>query len=256
MQRREQREKAVVQAIKLYRLEQPQCGGKKLHAALKWELLESGYQIGRDWFFAVLRKYKLFAEKRPRSFPVTTYSSHGYATQPNLIKDFTETSPEQVVVADLTYLRLKDSFAYLFLITDKYSRKILGHYVSEDMKALGANKALEEARRNVSSSKGIIHHSDRGSQYCCHEFINELHSHGMRSSMTDENHCAQNALAERVNGILKQEFYLDCRFPSLPSLRKAVRGAIDIYNNKRLHWSLNLKTPEDIHSGHVGQIAA
>lgn len=242
--------------MKRYRQELPQCGGKKLYAALSSKLHEQGYKIGRDRFLGILRANHLQVERRKRYFPTTTYSNHTYAVQPNLLRGFRETEPEQVVVADLTYLRLKDDFAYLFLLTDKYSRKILGHHVSKDMKAIGAIQALREAKSNVRSFKGMIHHSDRGSQYCCHEFLKELESHGMRSSMTDENHCAQNALAERMNGILKREFYLDLRFPSLPSLRKAVRDAINTYNNKRLHWSLKLQTPSQVHSQLIGQLAA
>lgn len=161
-----------------------------------------------------------------------------------------------MLVADLTYLRLKDGFAYLFLVTDKFSRKILGHYVSTNMKAEGARRALLRANRALSDTKGVIHHSDRGSQYCCHEFLDALKEAGMRSSMTDENHCAQNALAERMNGILKQEFFLDLKFPNLLSLRRAVANAIEIYNHRRLHWALGLKTPDAVHQEFIGQLAA
>jgi transposase InsO family protein len=157
------------------------------------------------------------------------------------------TGPRQVFVSDITYVRVGSSgFAYLFLVTDLYARKIVGWHLSRGLSHHAALMALDDAVKAVGDVTGIVHHSDRGCQYCCHEYLRYLASVKMIPSMTDDNHCYQNAVAERVNGILKDEFNIDGVFPSFVDARSAVQTAIEVYNTKRTHWSLNLRTPQDV----------
>jgi putative transposase len=156
-------------------------------------------------------------------------------------------APNQVWVCDLTYLKTRTDFAYLFLLTDRYSRKIVGHHVSAKMESSDALKALEKAVRDLPAEKQPIHHSDRGCQYCSHEYVGALRQHGLEVSMTEENHCYENAHAERVNGILKREYGLGQVLPSLEAARQAVDQAVEIYNTRRPHWALNLGYPAKIH---------
>jgi transposase InsO family protein len=158
------------------------------------------------------------------------------------------TAPKQVLVSDITYLSLMGrKHAYLFLVSDLYSRKIVGFHLSRDLSHYSAVLALDNAVKLMGDVRGTIHHSDRGCQYCCHEYLRYLKQHGMRSSMTDECHCYQNAVAERINGILKGDLVLDQTFTNFEEAKKAVLRAIMIYNTKRTHWSLNLKTPEEVY---------
>ncbi len=159
---------------------------------------------------------------------------------PNRIKELEVQAPGEILVSDITYLKLEKGFAYLYLVTDLFSRKILGYHVTRDLTHYSACIAFEKAVRELNgSSVGTIHHSDRGCQYCCHEYLEHLEEHGVLSSMTDDNHCYQNAVAERINGILKDEFNLDAVFRSFDELRATVDKAIRVYNTKRLPRLLN-----------------
>lgn len=226
---------------------QTRVGTRKLHA----ELADRGLPVGRDRLFTWLRASGRLVRRKRRGTH-TTYSQHGYAVAPNRLHTLEVTAPRQVVVSDITYLRLAGSaFAYLFLVTDRYARKIVGWHVSADLSHHAALVALQAAVATLGVSTGVVHHSDRGSQYCCHEYLAALNAYRMLPSMTDADHCYQNAIAERVNGILKDEFDLDAVFPSLSAARQAVARAVSIYNTMRRHWSLALRTPE-----HVFQQAA
>lgn len=182
-----------------------------------------------------------------KRFQKTTQQNRDYAVAPNLIKDLVVERPNQVFVSDITYITLARGFAYLFLTTDVFARKIVGYHLSRDLSHHSALLALDMALRGVSNIDGLIHHSDRGCQYCCHEFLEFARSYGIRSSMTDEMHCYQNAIAERVNGILKLELNLDAVFPDFKTAKAAVEKAIHVYNSKRTHWSLGLKTPDQVY---------
>lgn len=183
--------------------------------------------------------------------PHTTYSGHDYAVQPNLMKDLMLIRPLQAFVSDITYLRVGGGFAYLFLVTDAVSKRIMGYHLSHTLGHQGAIHALRMAIENIKDPRGIIHHSDRGVQYCCHQFLDELKTLSIYSSMTDANHCAQNALAERMNGILKNEFYLDLPFLDFKAASKAVAQAVLLYNEVRTHGSLKtngrMSTPDAYH---------
>lgn len=221
---------------------QPRVGTRKLLA----HLTRAGLVVGRDQLFTWLRAHDALI-KRKRRGTFTTYSRHGYVVAPNRLKDTVLTGPGQAVVRDITYLRLAgDRFAYLFLTSDVYARHIVGWHLSRDLSHHGALQALQQTTVAVGVSAGVLHHSDRGSQYCCHEFLQALATAHMLPSMTDANHCYQNAIAERLNGILKDEFDLDAVFPSFGDAHHAVAQAIHRYNTIRLHGSLALQTPAQV----------
>lgn len=225
------------------RKDEPRVGTRKLHDRLQ----KCGNEISRDALFSVLRKTDRLVKPK-KSFVKTTYSKHRYAVAVNRLKEQTVTAPNQVLVSDITYLRMaRGEHAYLFLVTDLFSRQILGYHVGRDLTHYSALLALDNAVQKMGSVRGTIHHSDRGCQYCCHEYLRYLSERGMLPSMTDESHCYQNAVAERVNGILKDEFNLDAVFENFAELRRAVVKAILVYNTKRTHWSLDLRTPQEVY---------
>lgn len=223
-------------------------GGKKLYEHLRHEIEKlEGPRIGRDKFFDILRKRGLLV-KRKRKYAKTTDSYHHFHKFKNLVKDTVLTGPDQAVASDITYLRTEKCFLYLSLQTDLYSRKITGWDLSYSLSVEGSMRALSMTIKQSRNPNGMIHHSDRGIQYCCKAYVKKLKNHKVRISMTEENHCYENAVAERVNGILKQEFELDCTFKNYKEAYKAVKQAIFIYNNYRKHWSLRLSTPMQIHN--------
>lgn len=232
----------MLERVDAVRVEQPRVGTRKLHHALR----DDGVRIGRDRLFTMLRMTDRLVKRKRRSTR-TTYSHHGYAVAPNQLKTMTVAAPRQVVVSDITYLRVgRSAFAYLFLVTDLYSRKIVGWHLSRDLSHYGALIALHAAIRVLGAVTGVVHHSDRGSQYCCHDYLRQLHAVHMIPSMTDGQHCYQNAVAERVNGILKDEFNLDATFITFAQAQHAVAHAVQIYNTIRRHWSLHLQTPNHV----------
>ena len=204
-------------------------------------------EIGRDKLNNILKEQDMLVKRRKKGSR-TTYSNHEYAVAPNVLKGREINNPNEAWVCDITYLTTKDKFMYLFLVTDKYSRKIVGYELADSLEHRHAIKALENAISINEIKSGLILHSDRGSQYCCHEYKKVLKKYKMISSMTDENHCYQNAIAERVNGILKDEFYLDLCFTGEEEARKAVKQAISVYNEKRPHRSLGMATPNEVYS--------
>jgi putative transposase len=235
----------VVSMVKIRRKEQPREGCRKLHHALRDSFVERGLKIGRDKLFAILFLYQMLVFRK-RSGVKTTNSYHHFHKYSNLIKELTITQSNEVWVADITYIRLSNGFCYLALLTDVYSRKIVGFDVSCSLELAGCLRAFKRAQRQSRPAPGLIHHSDRGSQYCSNEYVNLLRKFKVKISMTEDNHCYENAMAERVNGILKDEFYLDQTFANVELATKACENAIEIYNNKRLHLSLGYKTPNEV----------
>jgi transposase InsO family protein len=232
----------VLAAVAAERVAQPRVGTRKLQT----HLARAGVAVGRDRLFRWLREHRALVPRKRRG-TFTTYSRHSYAVAPNRLKDATITGPGQAVVSDITYLRLaRDGFAYLFLTTDVYSRRIVGWHLGRDLSHHSALQALYRTIATLGTTAGVLHHSDRGSQYCCHDFLQALAAARLIPSMTDANHCYQNAIAERLNGILKNEFDLDQLFPTLAEAQHAVAQAIDTYNRRRLHGSLALQTPVQI----------
>ena len=228
------------------RASQPRLGGRKLLKILRPRLKRSGITIGRDRFFKALKNQGLLLEKL-RSSPRTTNSYHNLPVFLNQVKGKQLTGSNQVWAADITYLRKHDTFMYLSLITDMYSRKIVGYHLGSSLDTAETLKALEMALQDNPKGVQPIHHSDRGSQYCSHEYVQALQTSGLGVSMTEQNHCAENALAERVNGILKQEYGLGYSFNNTTQMHKAVKQAVWLYNTRRPHSSLGLETPEHVH---------
>jgi len=246
--RQQVNEDLVEQLVQRERQVQPRIGTRKLHRVLKKELAQAGVIVGRDRFFEILRQRKLLLPPRPAAFPRTTHSQHYLPVFTNQIKALELTGSNQVWVSDVTYLRTVEGFLYLSVITDKWSRKVVGHYCAETLETQGCLEALEFALKELPEHAKPIHHSDRGSQYCCHEYVNRLKERQLGISMTESDHCAENALAERINGILKSEYSLDVEFPSKTQARRAVLQAVHLYNTRRLHTALGYRVPQEVHA--------
>jgi len=235
----------VLGLVKEERIDQPRVGTRKLYEALQTCFQTNGLKVGRDKLFDILREHDMLV-KRKKASCKTTDSYHRFHKYNNLVKDMEATAPNQVWVSDITYIRTVNGFCYLALITDMFSRKIVGYDISDSLELTGCLRALKNALRHARPAAGLVHHSDRGIQYCSNQYVNELKKRGIKISMTEENHCYENAIAERVNGILKDEFFLDQCFFNKKSAYHATRNAIEIYNNKRLHLSLGYKTPDKV----------
>jgi len=247
-QRRRQRRtelSPVLELITDIRRRLPRLGGRKLYHLLKPELENRGIKLGRDGLFDLLREHKLLIRPR-KQYTKTTNSKHWMRKHPNLYQDMHISRPEQVFVSDITYIESQQKVHYLSLVTDAYSRKIVGYELSDDMKTASVAKALKQAIRGRSTQKPLLHHSDRGLQYCAAVYQEILKNNNISPSMTDGYDCYQNALAERVNGILKQEFLLQ-KYQNKETLQKVLEESIYAYNHYRPHLSLNMKTPDEVH---------
>ena len=226
-------------------------GARKLHIGLQSFLKQHNIGIGRDRFIEVLRAHELLLKPLPQK-PTTTHYKPYLPTFSNLIKDKSIERANEAWVSDITYLKTDEGYLYLSLITDLGTRKILGYQCSDSLETQGCIKALEQALKTLGKTdQAPIHHSDRGSQYASHAYVQKLKEHGLAISMTEENHCYENAVAERVNGILKQEYALGCQFATKSLAKKAVDQVILIYNNYRLHKSLNYQTPNQVYQKHL-----
>lgn len=248
-QARNERDAVVVELVQTRRVQQPRIGTRKLHYLLKGAFAESGIKLGRDGLFDVLRAARLLAPTQ-RAYHKTTDSHHRFHKHPNLLKDGPQkvvaTRAEEVWVADITYIPTRERFAYLSLVTDAYSRRIMGYHVHGSLQTEEVSRALKMAIQCRKTRAKLIHHSDRGIQYCS-SFYQRLHDkHEITCSMTDGYDCYQNALAERVNGILKNEFLLQTP-RNLEEAAKMIKESIQIYNHERPHLALKYKTPDAVH---------
>jgi transposase InsO family protein len=249
-QRRKSKEvdaELVAELVRQERKVQPRIGVRKLCMVLKPALAEAGIEIGRDRMFDALRERGLLVPPLPRQWPQTTHYNPSLPVFQNEIKGLEVNRTNQVWVSDLTYVRSDEGFLYVSLITDKYSRKIVGWHAEETLETKGPLKALEMALASLPADAKPIHHSDRGCQYCSHEYVNALKERGLSVSMTEENHCAENAMAERVNGILKQEYALGCGFKTKALARESIKEAVHLYNTRRLHGGINYQVPAQVH---------
>jgi putative transposase len=229
------------------RRDQPRLGGRKLLHKLSGFMQDHGIQIGRDAFFEFLREQGLLVNRRGRRHPKTTFSFHRFHKHPNRIIGLVVQGPNQLWVSDITYIRLSTGFAYLSLVTDAYSRKIVGFNLCERLWAKGCIAALKMAiKHNPVRADSVLHHSDRGVQYCCNDYVKLLQRSHIGISMTQSGDPRENALAERVNGILKDEL-LQRSYGLLELARPLVAKAISIYNNQRPHSSINMLTPAQAH---------
>lgn len=233
--------------VRAERAHQPRLGGRKLYHLIAPELRAAGVKLGRDRFFATLSQAGLLVPRKRSAWPKTTQFDAHLPVFSNRLREFTPTGPNQVWVADLTYIRTRAGFLYLALITDAWSRKIVGHHLGETLEAAEALQALRQAVAGLGGGARPIHHSDRGCQYASHAYVTAAQAAGLTQSMTEEQHSAENALAERVNGILKQEYELDAEFAHGRQARQATAHAIRMYNTRRPHTALKLATPEQMH---------
>jgi len=234
--------KPLVQTI---RMQMPRLGTRKLYYLLKDEFVRKGIKIGRDALFDYLREEHMLIRPK-KNYTKTTHSKHWLRKHPNLLEGRKVQMPEQVFVSDITYVKSRERTHYLSLVTDAYSRKIMGHYLSDDMSAEHVVKALKAAIKSRRYNHQLIHHSDRGLQYCSSTYQKELSKNNIKPSMTDGYDCYQNALAERINGILKDEFLIH-KCNTGKELGLLINQSIETYNNHRPHLSLNMKTPNFIH---------
>jgi len=239
-------EKKILAAVIEIRKRQPMIGARKIQHLLKKQRKQLGICIGRDRLFTLLRENNLLISAK-KKYVKTTDSYHRFHKYRNLIKGVDITKPDQVYVADITYLTIIDGFCYLSLITDLFSRKIVGYCLSQSLGIEGCLTALRMALKSVAHPENLIHHSDRGIQYCSHAYVELLTRQKVKISMTEENHVYENAVAERINGILKTEFLLGETLTSFKVAQQLVAEAIQIYNSERPHLSLNYQTPDEVH---------
>ena len=225
----------------------PRLGTRKLHLNIAPLLQAHGIQIGRDYLFDLLERHKLLVRRRKRKV-VTTNSRHWMRKYTNLTIDLCCERPEQLWVSDITYIRMGSQWGYLSLITDAYSRKIMGYCLRMDLSAQGCIDALQMALANrLYPKRALIHHSDRGSQYCSADYVRILKEHAIAISMTENGDPYENALAERVNGILKAEFNLYSSSYGFEQTCELVKNSITAYNEFRPHSSCDMLTPAQAH---------
>lgn len=250
--KREGEDAQALEAVRELRVELPRLGTRKLYHERK-EYFRT-LHLGRDRLFALLRREGMLVERR-RRYVRTTDSRHGFALAPNLLQDADTgaprrpTRPNEVFVSDITYIETMEGFRYAALLTDAYSRKIVGYDLSTSLSVEGSLRALNQALSQTTKAerKSLIHHSDRGVQYCCRAYRERLQQAGVRVSMSATGNPYENALAERVNGILKMELGLDALFVTGEQARRAMKQAIRLYNECRPHLALRMRKPSQVH---------
>lgn len=246
-------EDLIAELVRAERRVQPMLGGRKLLVCLAELLADAGVSIGRNRFFDLLRRLGLCVPRRRKSAR-TTDSRHRFRVYKNLLIDAPPKGPNEALVADLTYIRTEEGFVYLALVMDAYSRRIVGWDVDSTLEAAGCMRALSMALRHLPKGAHPIHHSDRGTQYCCAGYVELLEERGLRISMTEQNHCYENAKAERLNGILKSEYGLGETLGGIGDAKRLCAEAVGLYNTRRPHMALDYMTPEQVHHG--GKMAA
>ncbi|MCX6217369.1 MAG: IS3 family transposase [Spirosoma sp.] len=244
-------DKQVLDLIEGVRKDHPRMGGKKLYWLLKEELGQRGIKMGRDALFDLMAANHLLIRKRRRKV-ITTFSRHRFRKYPNLIKDLVVLRPNQVWVADITYWLTEAGYLYISLITDAYSHRIVGFAVAENLEAVHSRRALEMALKQITKRMGphLIHHSDRGIQYCCDEYTRVLDAYHIRISMTENSDPLENSVAERVNGILKEEYLSHQPVRSLEEAYTLLEKGVFLYNYKRPHLSCDMLSPVAAHGSY------
>ncbi len=237
----------TLQLISAIRKDHPRMGGRKLYFMIKEDINRLNIKIGRDALFDLLASEHLLVQRRKRKH-ITTNSNHWYRKYPNLIKNLVPDGPDQIWVSDITYIKTKQEFLYLFLITDAYSKKILGYRLAKNLDSIHAVNSLQDAIKNTCQPiSGLIHHSDRGIQYCSKEYTDLLNKHAISISMTENGDPLENPIAERINGILKDE-YLNDKINNHSNLDIIeLSNDIEKYNTLRPHLSCEMLTPQEAH---------
>lgn len=246
-ERRQLQGEIVCKHVLDIRRDHARIGVRKLRHLLHGKLSAHGMSVGRDRLFGVLRDNGLLVAPYKAKYPKTTRFNPNLPCFANEVKGLAIVRPDQVWVADITYLATAGGFCYLSLVMDLFSRKIVGFNVAETLEAAGCVRALKDALKRRCAKEGLIHHSDRGCQYASHVYVGVLRKAGCRISMTEENHCYENGAAERLNGILKQEYGLDVRFADMGEARRRVARVVELYNNERPHSNLRMRTPGEVH---------
>ena len=241
--RTEVNEGLVLALVREERETNPMAGTRKVLAAIRPELRKAGFDIGRNRLGELLRRNGMLVERRKTFRCRTTRQDPSLAPSPNLVRDMEINAPDQALCSDITYIYTDEGFLYLSLVMDMFVREIVGYAVTETLEALGPLEALKMASKAIGKLAGVVAHSDRGCQYASRAYRGLLESLGWKSSMTEELHCYENAMAERLNGILKGEYFLDRRFKTKAEALQAVKETIRIYNTRRLHEKLGYRTP-------------
>ena len=242
-------ENLVLAEILSIRKEHRVMGGRKLYEKLYPFLLEHQIKMGRDAFFDLLAANGLLVKKKRRRF-ITTFSNHWLRKWPNLIKNIQPTRINQLWVSDITYWKIGGNYVYISLITDAYSHKIVGYHLAETLETIETIKALQRALSQLPTklTEPLIHHSDRGVQYCSETYVKLLQDYAIEISMTENGDPLENAIAERVNGILKGEYLKHYNIDSILQAKEQLHHAVTLYNEERPHFSIGLLTPEQVHS--------
>jgi hypothetical protein len=236
----------LLDKVKQIRQEHPVIGGRKLYCMLQPFLLEHQIKIGRDALFDLLLAHKLLVRKKRRRI-ATTCSYHWLKKYPNLIKSWSPQMPDQLWVADITYVPSNKGFLYLSLITDAYSHKVMGYYIASNLESVHTTNALRMALQSIKETNNLIHHSDRGLQYCSSEYVELLRSKNIQISMTENGDPLENPIAERINGIIKNEYLKHYSITNQSTAMQILERVIVKYNQQRPHQSINMLTPEDVH---------
>lgn len=248
---KQDRSDLVITLVNNLRSMMPRLGTRKIYHILEASL--QSLHVGRDKLFSILKANGMLIKPK-RNYRITTNSHHRFRKHKNLIENIVPEHPEQVWVSDITYIGGRDRNCFLALVTDAYSKKIMGYDVSDSLATKGAVRALNMAIKKRHYNKSLIHHSDRGLQYCNNDYQKILKNKNIKPSMTESYDPYANAIAERVNGILKQEFLLEDYKVNLQTMNLLVEEAIHIYNTKRPHWSCYMKTPELMHKQDIVKI--
>lgn len=237
----------ILESVCKVRKKLPRIGTRKIQHLIQQELIDKGVKCGRDKLFSLMRLHKLLIIPQ-RQYVQTTFSKHWMHKYPNSIKFLPITAPEQVWVSDITYIKTIDGTSYLTLITDAFSRKIVAYNISKNMTAVECSKALKSAiKSRIYLENNLIHHSDRGLQYCSKEYVETAQKANIKISMTETSSPYDNALAERMNKTIKEEFCLNNKILKREVLNQVIDEAIQLYNEYRPHLSLNYYTPSQIH---------
>ena len=242
--RKEVNEGLILALVRQERAVNPCAGTRKLLVAIRPELHKAGFDIGRNRLGELLKREGLLVERRRAFRCRTTKQDPSLVPSPNLVKDMAVDRPDQALCSDITYIYTEEGFLYLSLMADMFAKDIVGYAISDTLETEdGPLRALRMAAKTVGAGKEVVAHSDRGCQYASHAYRKILDDLGWKSSMTEELHCYENAMAERLNGILKGEYFLDRHFRTKSEARTAIEEAIWIYNHRRLHEKLGYKTP-------------
>lgn len=241
----------LIAEIRTIRKDHKRLGGRKLFFMLEIVMKDHQIKMGRDAFFDFLRCHNLLIKQRKR-YHVTTNSNHWMKKYPNLIKDIVPLGPNHIWVSDITYWKTKGGHYYISFITDAYSRKIVGYHVADTMEAVESVTALKMAIKNISSEvTGLIHHSDRGSQYCSSKYVKTLEKRCIKISMTEKGDPLENAIAERINGIIKGEYLFDYEIKTLVKAKEVLKSVVKLYNEDRPHSSISNATPSQVHDNNT-----